>query len=206
MNYATLTELIKRYCENEEETFVLNIPTFVRLAEQRIYNTVLLPVLRRNKTGGLTAGNRFMTLPDDWLATYSVAVISPATGEYYFLNVKDVEFIREAFPTVSTQGMPQYYALFDQNTLILGPTPDVGYQVQLHYFYYPTSIVDAGTTWLGDNFDNVLLYGALREAYLYMKGEKDMLDNYEQKYQEGITLLKTHGELKSPRDLYRPMR
>ena len=206
MNYTTLTELIKRYCENEETTFVANIPTFVRLAEQRIYNTVLLPVLRRNKTGGLTAGNRFMTLPDDWLATYSIAVISPVTGEHYFLDVKDVEFIREAFPVAATIGMPKYYALFDQNTLILGPTPDQGYQVQLHYFYYPPSIVDAGTTWLGDNVDNVLLYGALREAYLYMKGEKDLIDNYEQKYQEGITLLKTYGELKSPRDLYRPMR
>jgi hypothetical protein len=206
MDYATLTELIKRYCENEETTFVANIPTFVRLAEQRVYNTVLLPVLRRNKTGGLTGNNQFMTLPTDWLATYSIAVLDPDTAEYQYLLCKDIEFIRESFPLATDTAKPQYYAQFDKDTLIVGPTPDQGYPVQLSYFYYPESIVTASTTWLGDNFDNVLLYGSLREAYLYMKGEKDLLDGYEQKYQEGMALLKTLGETKNTRDLYRPMR
>jgi len=206
MNYATLTDLVKRYCENEEESFVANIPNFVKLAEQRVYNTVLLPVLRRNKTGGLTANNRFMTLPIDWLATYSISIEDPTTSEHTYLLCKDVEFIREAFPAIASTGKPEYYAQFDQDTLLLGPTPDVGYVVHLHYFYYPESIVTASTSWLGDNFDNVLLYGTLREAYLYMKGEKDLLDGYEQKYQEGMALLKTLGEVKNTRDLYRPMR
>lgn len=206
MNYTELTETIKRYCENEETTFVANIPTFVKLAEQRIYNSVLLPVFRRNKTGILTVGNQYLTLPTDWLATYSIAVIDPTTYAYNYLLMKDVEFIREAFPTIAATGQPQYYAQFDDNTLLLGPTPDQVYQALVSYFYYPESIVSANETWLGENFDQVLLYGALREAYLYMKGEKDIIDNYEQKYQEGMNLLKQLGEVKNTRDLYRPMR
>ena len=206
MNYTELTEAIKRYCENEEATFVANIPTFIKLAEQRIYNSVLLPALRRNKTGAVTSGNRFLTLPTDWLATYSIALIAPGTLAYSYLVMKDVEFIREAFPTVAATGQPQYYAQFDKDTLLLGPTPDQAYQIQMHYFYYPESIVTVNTTWLGDNFDQVLLYGSLREAYLYMKGEKDIIDSYEQKYQEGMTLLKDLGEVKNARDLYRIVR
>lgn len=208
MNYSTLTELIKRYCENEETSFVANIPSFVTLAEQRVYNTVLLPVLRRNKMGGLTSGTQFMTLPDDWLATYSIAVIGPNTGIYTYMLAKDVEFIRESFPSVTATGMPLYYAQFDENTLIIGPTPDQSYQVQLHYFYYPESITVAvsGTTWLSINFENVLLYGALREAYLYQKGEADLIKYYEEKYQEGLAQLKALGEVKNTRDLYRTAR
>ena len=204
MNYATLTELVKRYCENEETSFVANIPSFVKLAEQRIYNSVLLPVLRRNRTGALTQGNRYMTLPTDWLATYSLALVTPVTLVQTYLLNKDVEFVREAYPSPSSTGMPKYYSQYDENTLLLGPTPDIAYQIELHYFYYPESIVTAGTTWLGDNFDSVLLYGALREAYLYMKGEQDMVNYYEQKYQEGLGLLKELGETKNSRDLYRP--
>lgn len=205
MNNDELTRLITRYCENEETTFVTNIPSFIKLAEERIYNSVLLPVLRRNKTGALTIGNPFLTLPADWLATYSVAAISDDGATDYLVN-KDVEFIREAFPVASGQGKPAYYAQYDENTLLLGPTPDAGYTLELHYFYYPPSITVANNTWIGDNFSNVLLYGALREAYIYMKGEKDLLDAYEQKYQEGMQLLKMLGETKNTRDLYRPMR
>ena len=206
MNYVELTEAIKRYCENEETSFVAHIPDFVKLAEQRIYNSTLLPVLRRNKTGALTQGNKYLTLPTDWLATYSLSVIAPVSLEQTYLLRKDVEFIRESFPPPNNLGVPQYYAQFDENTLLLGPTPDAGYAIELHYFYYPETIVTASTTWLGNNFDSVLLYGALREAYLYMKGEADIIAEYEKKYQESLLLLKSLGEGKNKQDFYRPMR
>ena len=151
------------------------IAQFVKNAEQRIYNTVQLPSLRKNVTGTCTSGNKYLACPSDFLAVYSIAVID-ALGDYHYLLNKDVNFIRESYPSASTQDEPQYYAIFgpqsndlDELTFILGPTPDANYSVELHYFYYPESIVTAGTSWLGDNFDTALLYGALVEAYTYMK-------------------------------------
>ena len=202
MNYAALTTLIQQYCESTETTFVANIPTFVQLAEERIYNSVQIPAIRRNQTGTLSTNNKYLTLPSDWLATFSLAVIN-ADGSQEFLLDKDVNFVRQSFPSPTDTGKPQYYAIFDANTFILGPTPDSAYSVEMHYYYYPTSIVTAGTTWLGDNFETVLLYGSLREAYTYLKGEADMMQYYDQKYQEALGLLKQLGDGKDRRDAYR---
>jgi len=203
MNYTQLSQAIQDYCENTESTFVSQIPTFVQLAEERIYNSVQLPAVRKNVTGNMTSGNKYVTLPSDWLATYSVAVIDPATNAQTFLLDKDVNFIRESFPDPDTTGVPTHYAQFDDNSLILGPTPDASYGVELHYYYYPPSIVTASTSWLGDNFESVLLYGALREAYLFMKGEQDIVGYYEEKYKESLMLLKMLADGKNRRDAYR---
>jgi len=203
MNYSQLVDLVKQYTQNEETSFVANIPTFVELAEERIYNAVFIPAIRKNQIGTLTPSNKYLTLPADWLANFSLAVITPITNAQTFLIDKDVNFIRECYPDPDDSGAPKYYAIFDKNTLILGPTPDSNYQVELHYYYYPESIVTASTSWLGDNFETVLLYGTLREAYLYMKGEQDMIQYYEQKYQESLGLLKLLGEGKDRRDAFR---
>lgn len=203
MNYAALVTLIQDYTENSESSFVSNIPTFVQLAEERIYNTVQIPAIRKNQTGALTAGNKYLTLPTDWLATFSLAVIDPTTQAQTFLLNKDVNFIRESFPVPTDTSTPTHYGQFDQNTLILGPTPDLSYAVELHYYYYPESIVTASTSWLGDNFETVLLYGSLREAYQYMKGEEDLTAQYEAKYQESLMLLKQLGDGKDRQDTYR---
>lgn len=203
MNYSQLVDLVKQYTQNEETSFVANIPVFVQLAEERIYNAVFIPAIRKNQIGTLTPSNKYLTLPADWLANFSLAVITPVTNAQSFLIDKDVNFIRECYPDPDDSGVPKYYAIFDKNTLILGPTPDSNYQVELHYYYYPQSIVTASTSWLGDNFETVLLYGTLREAYLYMKGEQDMIQYYEQKYQESLGLLKLLGEGKDRRDAFR---
>jgi hypothetical protein len=202
MNYSQLVAQIQDYTENQFTTTVVN--TFIQQAEQRIYNTVQLPALRKNVTGTTTAGNKYLGMPSDWLATFSMAVINSGNEYTYLLN-KDVNFIRAAFPDTDSTfyGTPEYYAVFDQNTFILGPTPDTTYTIELHYFYYPTSIVTAGTTWLGDNFDSTLLYGSLLEAYTYMKGEKDVLDNYRVRYDEAMLLLKQLGDGKDRQDAYR---
>lgn len=203
MNYSQLVDLVKQYTQNEETSFVANIPVFVQLAEERIYNAVFIPAIRKNQIGTLTPSNKYLTLPADWLANFSLAVIAPVTNAQTFLLDKDVNFIRECYPDPDDVGVPKYYAIFDKNTLILGPTPDSNYQVELHYYYYPQSIVTASTSWLGDNFETVLLYGTLREAYIYMKGEQDMIQYYEQKYQESLGLLKLLGEGKDRRDAFR---
>ena len=203
MNYSQLVDLVKQYTQNEETSFVANIPAFVQLAEERIYNAVFIPAIRKNQIGTLTPANKYLTLPADWLANFSLAVITPVTNAQTFLLDKDVNFIRECYPDPDDSGVPKYYAIFDKNTLILGPTPDSNYQVELHYYYYPESIVTASTSWLGDNFETVLLYGTLREAYIYMKGEQDMMQYYEQKYQESLGLLKLLGEGKDRRDAFR---
>ena len=222
MNYAELFETIKGYVENDfpnqdwtnsagSGTVTLTgteqINTFIKQAEQRINNSVQLPVHRKNVTGLTTAGNKYLNVPLDWLSTFSLAVIHPVTQEQTFLLNKDVEFIREAFPPPDVLGTPQYYAIFDDTTFILGPTPDAGYNMELHYFGYPTSIVTAvgGTSWLGDNFDQVLLYGALIEAYTFMKGEADVIGQYSKRYDESILLLKQLGEGKDRQDTYRTM-
>ena len=202
MNYATLVQTIQEYVQSTETSFVANIPTFVQLAEERIYNTVQIPAIRKNQIGTLTSNNKYLTLPGDWLATFSLAVIA-GNGSQEFLLDKDVNFIRQSFPSPTDTGVPQYYAIFDQNTLILGPTPDSNYQVELHYYYYPESIVTAGTSWVGDNFETVLLYGSLREAYTYLKGEQDLIANYEAKYQEGLQLIIRMGDGLNRRDAYR---
>lgn len=191
---------IQSYTENQFTTDDIN--TFIDQAEQRIYNTVQLPALRKNVTGTLTLGNKYLTCPSDWLATFSLAVVD-GTGNYSYLLDKDVNFIRESYPAPTDTGLPEYYAQFDQDTFILGPTPDANYAVELHYFYYPSSIVTAGTTWLGDNFDSALLYGSLLEAYVYMKGEQDVMAAYQKRYDDAMMLLKTLGDGKNRRDAYR---
>lgn len=202
MNYATLSSKIQEYVQSTETSFVANIPTFVELAEERIYNSVQIPAIRRNQTATLTLGNKYLTLPGDWLATFSLAVIA-GDGSQEFLIDKDVNFIRQSYPSPTDTGVPAYYAIFDQDTLILGPTPDSNYQVEMHYYYYPESIVTAGTSWIGDNFETVLLYGSLREAYTYLKGEADLIANYEQKYQEAMQMLYRMGDGLNRRDAYR---
>ena len=202
MNYTQLVNEIQSYTENQFQTADIN--TFIQQAEQRIYNSVQLPALRKNVTGGMTSGNKYLAMPSDWLATFSLAVIN-ADNEYLYLLNKDVNFIRQSFPDTDSDfyGVPQYYAVFDQNTFILGPTPDANYNAELHYFYYPESIVTAGTTWLGNNFSSTLLYGALLEAYTYMKGEQDVINQYQKRYDEAMILLKQLSDGKDRQDAYR---
>ncbi len=203
MNYSTLSTLIQQYCESTESSFVANIPTFVQLAEERIYNSVQIPAIRKNSTATMTIGNKYMSLPSDWLSTFSLAVFNPTNNEYTYLLNKDVNYIRQAYPDADDLGRPEYYAIWDADTMILGPAPDLAYTAELHYYYYPASIVNAGTSWLGDNFETVLLYGSLREAYTYLKGEQDMMQYYEQKYQEALGLLKRLGDGLDRQDAYR---
>jgi hypothetical protein len=210
MNYAALVSAIEAYTENDFPdtagsgglTSTEQINIFIQEAEQRIYNTVQLLDLRKNVTGNVTSGNKYLSVPTDWLANFSLAVID-ASGDYSYLLNKDVNFIRESFPNPTDTGLPEYYSFFDENSYILGPTPDANYAVELHYFYYPESIVTAGTSWLGDNFDSVLLYGALLEAYTFMKGEQDVIAGYQKRYDEAMGMLKQLGEGKNRQDMYR---
>ena len=212
MNYTQLSAAIEAYTENTEADFIAEIPVFVQQAEQRIYNSVQFPSLRKNVTGSTSANNKYLGCPADFLAVYSMAVVDGtlATGTYEYLLNKDVNFIRQSYPQADDPGLPRYYALFgpqsnDVNELsfILGPTPDASYPVELHYYYYPQSIVTAGSTWLGDNFDSVLLYGSLVEAYTYMKGEQDMMALYNQKFMEALALAKRLGDGMERQDAYR---
>jgi hypothetical protein len=217
MNYTQLTAAICDYTQNFDQDFIDNIPVFVTQAEQRIYNTVQFPSLRKNVTGTLTASNKYLSAPGDFLAVYSLAVVD-ATGAYEYLLNKDVNFIRQAYPTPTSTGLPKYYALFGPTTtnsvtpvitnelsFILGPTPDAAYTVELHFYYYPESISVAasGQTWLGDNFDSVLLYGSLVEAITFMKGEADMVQLYNTKYTEALALAKRLGDGMERQDAYR---
>jgi len=217
MNYTQLTAAICDYTQNFDQDFIDNIPVFVTQAEQRIYNTVQFPSLRKNVTGLTTANNKYLSAPGDFLAVYSLAVVD-ATGAYEYLLNKDVNFIRQAYPTPTSTGIPKYYALFGPTTtsgaspvitnelsLILGPTPDAAYTAELHYYYYPESISVAasGQTWLGDNFDSVLLYGSLVEAITFMKGEADMVQLYNMKYTEALGLAKRLGDGMERQDAYR---
>jgi hypothetical protein len=207
MNYTELVTAVSDYTENTFETSEMN--TFIEQAEQRIYNSVQFPSLRKNVTGTITANNKYLSCPLDYLATYSLAVVD-ATGAYEYLLNKDVNFIRQAYPQPTDTAIPKYYALFGPNSavanelsFILGPTPDATYTVELHYFYYPESIVTASTSWLGDNFDTVLLYGTLVEAYTFMKGEADMMALYDSKYKEALALAKRLGDGLERSDSYR---
>ena len=207
MNYTQLCADIQDYVENSFSADQL--ATFVQQAEQRIYNTVQLPDLRKNVTGITTADNKYLACPGDFLAPYSMAVVD-ATGNYNYLLNKDVNYIREAYPNPNDTAIPKYYAIFGPQstaekelTFILGPTPDTAYTVELHYFYYPESIVTAGQTWLGDNFDSALLWGSIVEAYYFLKGEPDLITGYQNRYQEALGLLKQLGDGKDRTDAYR---
>lgn len=233
MDYATLFLTIKGFLESDFPdtifygtdgvtattlTSVEQVNTFITQAEQRIYNSVQFPSLRKNVTGTTTVSNKYLSCPSDFLASYSVAVIDPTTGAYSFLLNKDVNFIRESYPVPTDTGTPAYYALFGPTTtnavppvptnelsFILGPTPDAAYSMELHYYYYPESITTAasGQTWLGDNFDSVLLYGAMVEACTFQKTEADIFAAYNGKYQEALALAKRLGDGLERRDAYR---
>jgi len=219
MNYTTLYNTIQTYTENQFPDVYLasgatvsattQINTFIQQAEQRIYNSVQFPSLRRNVTGFTTTSNKYLACPSDFLATYSMAVVA-ADGSYEYLLNKDVNFIRQAYPQPTDTDIPKYYALFgpsfsssNELSFILGPTPDAIYTMELHYFFYPESIVTTNTSWLGDNFDSVLLYGSLVEAYTFMKGEADIISGYDAKYKEALALAKRLGDGMERQDAYR---
>jgi hypothetical protein len=228
VNYAALVTAIETYTENNFPATTLadgtvvssatQINLLITQAEQRIYNSVQFPALRKNVIGSLSTGLKYLSSPSDFLATYSIAVIenyNTSTEHYTYLLNKDVNFIREAYPDSGSayRGLPKYYALFgptisgatitNELSFIMGPTPDVAYNIELHYYYYPESITTATTTWLGDNFDTVLLYGALVEAYTYMKGEQDLIMLYDTKYKEALALAKRLGDGMERGDAYR---
>jgi hypothetical protein len=224
MNYAQLVASIRSYCENEFPQTVGNVTStdqinrFIQQAEERIYNSVQFPSLRKNVVGAMTGGNPYLSSPGDFLAVYSIAVIDPATGAYEYLLNKDVNFIREAFPFPAVSGKPTHYALFGPTTtnntnpvitnelsFILGPTPNQNYSVELHYYFYPQSITvsSTGTTWLGDNFDTVLFYGALLEAATFMKSDADTFGMYQKRYDEALALAKRLGDGMERTDAYR---
>jgi len=210
MNYTQLSANIQAYTENTESNFVAEIPVFVQQAEQRIYNSMQFPSIRKNVTGLVNSTTPYLACPSDFLAVYSLAAVD-ATGAYEYLLNKDVNFIRQAYPNPNTdKGIPKYYALFGPQsndvkelTFIVGPTPDANYTVELHYYYYPPSITTNQTSWLGDNFDSVLLYGSLVEAYTYMKGELDMMALYNQKFMEALALAKRLADGMERQDAYR---
>jgi hypothetical protein len=214
MNYTELKAAIQAYTENTDTSFIAEIPVFVTQAEQRIYNSVQFPSIRKNMTGVVSTATPYLSAPSDYLATYSLAVID-GDGNYEYLLNKDVNFIRQAYPKASDTGLPKYYALFgptisgstitNELSFMVGPKPDANYTVELHFYYYPESISTAssGQTWLGDNFDTVLLYGSLVEAYTYMKGEQDMMGLYNQKYMEALSLAKRLGDGMERQDAYR---
>jgi hypothetical protein len=223
VTYTELITAIQTYTENTFPSTTLadgtvvssttQLNRFIEQAEQRIYNSVQFPSLRKNVTGSVTASNKYLSAPTDFLSTYSLAVVD-STGAYEYLLNKDVNFIRQAYPNPTTDvGIPKYYALFgptvntstitNELSFIVGPTPDTTYSVELHYFFYPESITTAGSTWLGDNFDTVLLYGSLVEAYTYMKGEQDIITLYDTKYKEALALAKRLGDGLERSDAYR---
>jgi hypothetical protein len=208
VNYTELKAAVEDYTEN---TFsATDFATMTDLAEQKIYNTVQLPALRKNVTGTLSQGNQYLTTPGDFLSVFSLAVFPTAGGDYTYLLNKDVNFIRESYPNPSVTGTPKYYALFGpvynlptELTFILGPTPAPGFTAELHYFYYPESIVTAGTSWLGDNFDSALFNAVLVEAARFMKAEQDIVQLYVGQFNDSILLLKNLGDGKNRMDAYR---
>ena len=208
MTYTELVTLVSDYCENTFPTVDMN--TFIKQAEQRIYNTVQLANLRKNVTGTISANNQYLSCPDDFLSAYSLALFPVGGGDYLYLLNKDVNFMREAYPNPATTGKPKHYAIFgpqstnvNELSFMVGPTPSITYSAELHYYYFPESIVTAGSTWLGDNFDSALLYGTMCEAITYMKGEADMVALYQDRYVQAIALLKNLGDGKQRADAYR---
>ena len=204
MTYSELKSLIQDYLQNTETSFVSNINNVIKQAEERILKTVKLPVFRKNVSGNLSSGSEYLATPTDFLDNFSLSITN--SNEQSFLLFKDVNFIREAYPNASTTGIPKHYALFDDSTFIVGPTPNAAFTVELHYFYRPASITagaDSGTTWLSTNARNALLYASLIEGYMYMKGDMDLMNQYEKRYMESISRLKTLGEGDNTVDTYR---
>ena len=201
MNYTELTAAIKDYTNNTGTDFTAAIPTFVKQTEQRIYRSVNLPVNRKNVAGTMTDGNAYLAMPSDFLFPLSLSITS-SSNQIFLLN-KDANFIRSTYPNAATKGTPKYYGTFASDTFIIGPTPDSNYTTELHYYYMPSSIVTDGTSWLGTNADTALLYGCLVEAYTYMKGEADMMQLYQQRFNEALQLLKIEAEGRATTDEYR---
>jgi len=199
VNYTELKANVEDICE---QTFTADQHAmFAQQAEQKIYNTVQLPALRKNQTGSLTSGNKYLTMPTNMLYVFSLAIISGS--DYIYLLDKDSNFIREAYPNPATTGVPKHYAIFDDTSFIVGPTPNADFSAEIHFGYYPESIVTAGTTWLGTNFDSALLNGALVEAIRFQKGEPDMVKMYGELYTQAMLLLKNLGDGKLREDTYR---
>lgn len=201
MNYTELKAQIWDYLQTDDDGLGGLTDTIIRQAEERIVRSVQLPYFRKNVTGNVTSAIQYLSSPTDFLSPYSLAVT--VAGEQSYLLPKDVAFIREAYPSATSTGVPKYYALFDENTFLLGPTPGSGYSMELHYYYEPPSIVTSGTSWLGDNAENALLYGCLVEAYTVLKGESDMMQVYVERYNDAMTQLKTLGEGRDRSDTYR---
>jgi hypothetical protein len=204
MTYGELKQAIQDYTENDETTFVNNIPLMIRLAEERILKNVSLNLFQKNQFGNMTSGNEYLASPSDFLAPFSLSI--DVSGDKEFLLFKDLDFVQSYTPDATTTGQPKYYAQFDVNNFIIAPTPDANYTVDIHYLYRPTSITagaDSGTTWLSDNAELALLYGSLVEAYIFMKGEPQMMQLYEQRMQESMARLKNLGEGQETTDEYR---
>jgi|TARA_R100001086_G_scaffold160863_1_gene86556 hypothetical protein len=204
MTYSELKSLIQDYLQNTETSFVSNINNVIKQAEERILKTVRLPNFRKNVEGTITSGNKYLATPTDFLDNFSLSITN--SDEQSFLLFKDVNFIREAYPNASTTGIPKHYALFDDTTFIVGPTPNANFTAELHYFYRPASLTagaDSGTTWLSTNARNALLYGSLIEGYMYMKGDADLMNQYEKRYLESMSRLKVLGEGYNTVDTYR---
>jgi len=214
LSYSQLATAIQQYTENDETTFVANIPNFVRNTETLINNSVQLPVFRKNAVGETTSESQYLGLPPDFLSLFSIAVArdnpNPScgpsvVGPYQYLLQKDVNYIREAFPYPESVGMPTHYAIFNSTSLLLGPTPNGVYPVEMHYYALPRSIVETGDSWIGTNFPNVLLWGSLVEAYVFMKGETELIQTYQGKFQEAMDRLKELGDGKDRQDNYRTL-
>ena len=202
--YSTLKSAIENYADNTETTFVANLDNFIKAAEQRILNSIDLQYFRKNVTGTVTSGNQFLQVPTDYLASFSLSVVDSSNKE--FLLEKDVNYIQSVNPNSSTTGVPKYYAYFDINNFILAPTPSASAVAELHYFYRPASLTaagDSGTTWLSTNAPNAMLYGSLVEAYIYMKGEPDVMKSYTDRFMESLVRLKDYGEARENSDAYR---
>jgi len=203
--YDELKQAIQDYTENDETSFVNNLPLFIRQAEERILKNVQLSLFRKNVSGNMTSSNKYLACPSDFLAPYSLSFVN-SDSDHVFLDFKDVDFVQSFNPDATTTGNPRYYAVFDIDNFVLGPTPDSNYAVELHYFYRPASLTagaGSGTTWLSENAELALLYGSLIEAYIYMKGEQDVMAQYEKRFAEAITGLKMFGESKEVTDEYR---
>jgi|TARA_R110002012_G_scaffold304216_1_gene507571 hypothetical protein len=201
--FATLKTAIQDYTDNSETTFVNNLSIFIKEAEERILKNVQLSLFRKNSTGTASSSNKYLAMPSDFLAPFSLSVLSSSAHE--FLEFKDVNFIQTFTPNPATTGTPRYYAIFDVSNFILAPTPDAAYTAELHYYYRPASLTagsDSGTTWLSENAPNALLYGCLVEAYTFMKGDPDLLNTYNQRFSEAILSLKNFGEAKEVTDDY----
>jgi hypothetical protein len=203
--YAELKQAVQDYTENDETTFVNNLPVFIRQAEERILKNVQLSLFKKNVSGGMSASNKYLACPGDYLSPFALSFVD-SDGDHVFLDFKDVDFVQSFNPDATTTGKPRYYAVFDVDNFILGPTPNSSYAVELHYFYRPASLTagaDSGTTWLSENAEIALLYGTLMEAYIFMKGEADMMAMYEKRFTEAISGMKMFGESKEVTDEYR---